>query len=105
MKPKKIKNLASVYKDIIAIKIGHKDSFKTSLNKFYGVMRKHGIKQGTWCDNGSRLISNPEWNMCYDTFKSHKVLSLDLWLSMSEPPKDLLAYGKKPKIKFHGQKK
>jgi hypothetical protein len=38
--------------------------------------------------------------MCYEAFKSH-VDSKWLWISLlSDPPKDLLAYGKKPKTKI-----
>jgi hypothetical protein len=50
------KNLEAVYKDINAIEINENDSFKTSMDKFYKVMRKYGIKQGTWSGNG-RCIS------------------------------------------------
>jgi hypothetical protein len=90
------RDLANIYKDIQNIEIKPTDSFKTSLNKFYAVMRKWGIKQGEWSENG-RTVVNAEWNMCWQVFKSHKILALDLWLLLSEPPKDLLAYGKKPK--------
>lgn len=88
--------LEDVYKDIHAIKIDINDSFKTSLDKFYEVMRKHGICQGTWVGNG-RQCNTPEWCMCFEVFKAHKILSLDIWLMLNEPPEDLLAYGEKPK--------
>lgn len=96
-KPDFNKNLGEIYKDIIGIKIDAKDSFKSSMNKFYAVMRKWGIKQGEWTDHGSRVVNTAEWNMCFQVFKNHKILALDLWLCLNEPPKDLLAYGKKPK--------
>lgn len=90
-------NLAAIYKDIMAIEIKATDSFKSSLNKFYAVMRKWNVKQGIWDENGHRTCATPEWNMCYDTFKSHKLLSLDIWLLLSEPPPDLMGYGTPPK--------
>ena len=93
------KRLSDIYKDIIAIKIDAKDSFATSMNKFYKVMRKWNIKQGEWIKSGSRLLCNAEWIMCFDVFRNHKILSLDLWLCLNDPPKDLLAYGKRPKVK------
>ena len=58
-------------------------------------MRKWGICQGTWSENG-RTCNNAEWNMCYQVFKNNKILVLDNWLTLSEPPEDLLAYGKEP---------
>lgn len=93
------KNLAKINKDIMAIKISHNDSFKTMMNKFYAVMRKWKICQGTWTENGGRICNNYEWTMCFEVFKSHKLLSYDIWLALTEPPKDLLAYGPKPKQK------
>jgi len=104
MKNAKARSLGVVFKDLMAIKIEENDSFSTSLNKFYGVMRKHGIKQGTWTKGGGRLVNNFEWSMCWESFRNHKILSLDLWLSMSTPPKDLLAYGKRPAVKFKAKK-
>lgn len=92
-----IKNLGNIYKDILNIEVKVTDSFKSLLDKFYDVMRKWGIKQGIWNEFGGRSINNPEWSMCWEVFKSHKILAFDLWLSMNQPPKDLLAYGKKPK--------
>ena len=89
------KQLGKVYSDILSIKIEMSDSFETSLNKFYDVMRKHGICQGTWSKNG-RTVSNAEWIMCYNIFKSHKLMALDIFLILNEPPEDLLAYGENP---------
>lgn len=99
MKPDFNKDLNAIYKDILGIKIEINDSFQTSLDKFYKVMRKWGIKQGTWNENGGRSVCTPEWNMCFQVFKEHKISSLDIWLILNTPPKDLLAYGIKPKIK------
>lgn len=99
VKPDFSRNLQKIYEDILAIKISEKDNFKSCMNKFYDVMRKWGIKQGEWTENGSRLINNAEWNMCFQIFKNHKILQFDIWLSLSTPPKDLLAYGNKPKNK------
>jgi hypothetical protein len=98
-KPEFNQRLDEIYCDIIHIKVKPTDSFESLLKKFYAVMRKWGIKQGTWSDNGSRCVNNAEWNMCYQVFKEHKILSYDLWMCLNTPPKDLLAYGKKPKQK------
>lgn len=95
-KPDFNKNLENIYKDILGIKIKVTDSFQSSLDKFYKVMRKWGIKQGTWSENG-RTACNAEWIMCFSVFKQHKILALDIWLCLNNPPKDLLAYGDEPK--------
>ena len=97
-KPQICKDIAAVYKDVNSIKVNINDSFKDLLEKFYKVMRKHGIKQGTWTENGSRLSSNGEWCMCYQVFRV-RVDSEWMWFTLlNEPPKDLLAYGKRPKV-------
>lgn len=99
MKLKSIrKNLAEIYKDLQDIKIEPTDSFQSSLDKFYSVMRKWGVKQGTWTKGGGRLCDNPEWSMLWAVYRENKILSLDVWMALSEPPKDLLAYGKPPKL-------
>lgn len=87
-----VKNLDAIYNDIIDIKIDSKDSFETMMDKFYDVMRKWGICQGTITESGSRLVNNAEWNMCFQVFKQHKLLAFDLWLILSTPPEDLQAY-------------
>ena len=91
--------MGDVLKDLNDITIYHKDSIETLMNKFYAIMRKWGICQGEWTENGSRICANPEWVLCWEYFKNMKILSLDLWLALSTPPKDLLAYGSKPKTR------
>lgn len=89
-------NLGEVYQDILAIKIDINDSFKSMMDKFYEVMRKWKICQGNWTENG-RTCNTAEWNMCFAVFKQHKISTFDIWLALSNPPEDLLAYGKEPK--------
>lgn len=91
------KNLGKVYNDIHAIKIDKTDSFDTLLKKFYKVMAKHGICQGNWSEKG-RKVSTPEWCMCWHTFRSLVNATLNIVGFMSQPPKHLLAYGKKPAL-------
>jgi len=96
-KPAFNQKLNEIYRDILGIEVKSTDSFKSLTNKFYEVMRKWGIKQGTWSEDGSICICNAEWNMCFQIFKQHKIISFDVWECLKTPPKDLLAYGKKPK--------
>lgn len=84
-------NLSSIYKDLLAIKISENDTFKSSMDKFYQVMRKWHICQGTWSENG-RLCNTAEWNMCFQVFKINKIMAFDIWLILATPPDDLLAY-------------
>ena len=88
-------NLENIYNDILSIEISMDDSFRTSLDKFYNVMRKWGICQGTWTENG-RTVCTAEWNMCWQVFKVQKLQILDIFLVLNDPPEDLLAYGKNP---------
>jgi hypothetical protein len=90
-----VADLNAVYKDIMAIEIQPTDTFISMMDRFYAVMRKWGICQGTWSTNG-RLCNTAEWNMCYSVFKLHKIMALDIWLVLNEPPEDLRAYGRCP---------
>jgi hypothetical protein len=92
-------SLAAIFKDINATKVSNADSLDTLMDKFYKLMRKHGIKQGTWTEGGGRLVSNFEWTMCLIAFRSHVNAKWDWAFLMGNTPKDLLAYGAKPKIK------
>lgn len=97
-----IKDLNKIYKDLLNIKITKKDSFETSMKKFYAVMRKWGICQGTYDKNGNGiLVNNPEWNMCFNVFWTNHISTFNIWLALSTPPKDLRAYNKKiPKVEM-----
>lgn len=88
--------LGSVYKDISNIEITADDSFNSLMKKFYAVMTKYGICQGTWSENG-RICNNPEWCICYSSFERWVNLKFNILSLMNEPPKHLLAYGKEPK--------
>lgn len=89
-----------IYNEVNSIEIKPTDTHESSLNKFYKIMRKHGIKHGTWSEDGIGIISaNPEWVMLYDVFKN-KIDTYYIFANLlKNPPKDLLAYGKKPIIK------
>ena len=68
---------------------------KKLLKVFYEIMRKYGIKEGTWSskDHIGRTVSNPEWVMCeqlfWDSFKN----AIDvITIIEGDTPKDLLGY-------------
>jgi hypothetical protein len=82
-------DLNKIYMDILSIKIDSKDSFESMINKFYEVMRKHGIKHGTKTESGSICVVNAAWNMCWAVYISHKMTALDIWMLLSDVPNDL----------------
>lgn len=88
-----------VYRDILAISFDINDTFKSITDKFYKVMRKNKICQGTWTETGSRQVANPEWCAAYLIFETHVMTSWKWQLLLNDPPKDLLAYGTKPSKK------
>jgi hypothetical protein len=91
--------MGKIFKDIIDIEITLDDSFQCMLNKFYDVMRKYSICQGTWTETGGRAIANPEWTICFKAFLMHKQSVIDFRMLLAELPPELLAYDKKPKSK------
>jgi len=84
--------MAVVAKDILNIKMSDDDGLKKSYRKFYKVMRKHGIKQGTKVGGGTRM-SNPEWVICEALFKERMKDNIHYFniLGMNVP-KDLTRY-------------
>jgi hypothetical protein len=94
-----VNNMGEIYKDIKSIEIDANASLQSHVDKFYKVMRKWGICQGNWTEGGGRSISTPEWCMCFMVFKDHFKAKFDFYFILSTPPKDLLAYGKRPSKK------
>ena len=94
-KSKFVENMEAIYKELQSIKVEENDTIKILFNKFYDVMRKWGICQGTWTANG-RSVCNAEWCMCQMVFKNNIESQLNLWELMNSVPSDLEAYGIKP---------
>lgn len=89
MKNKTSKILGEVYIDILRIEILPTTTFDESIELFYEVMRKHGIKQGELSENG-RTVNNGEWTICWETFKSITITSFFMWRGLiKEIPEDL----------------
>lgn len=87
---KDIKILSDIAKDIINLKL-EEDNVKQAYTKFYRIMRKYGIKQGTKTKGGDILQCNPEWVMCEKLFQD-RIDSTYQLLSIFSCPKDLSAY-------------
>lgn len=89
---KSIEFMRNVAQDVLnAAKTCHMAGVHKSLNAFYEVMRKHGIKEGTRT-GGGRLIANPEWVMCLELFTASAFYNLRMGLMVEEIPEDLCAY-------------
>jgi len=90
---KEIKFMSTVAKDIIQLKFKPTMTLQQAETRFYGIMRKYGIKEGTKSGN-SRTVSNFEWTMCQILFlqRLHDYFVIDRFLFVNNTPKDLEQY-------------
>ncbi len=101
MKNTNITFMGKVSKDLHDC-IDYKEDLNTKqkLSRFYNVMTKHGIKQGTWSKDGvGRICNNFEWTMCKEYFMAIHGRNQIKEIFAEDMPKNLLAYGKQPKQK------
>lgn len=86
------KELRAISKEIIHLKIDNADTMKSLSKKFYSIMKKHHICQGTKTKNGV-ACDNPEWVMCHELFKS-SIQSYINWknLTSEDIPEGLVHY-------------
>jgi ribosomal protein L44E len=92
-----IKYMRAVAKEIINIKIGHNDKLSTLDKRFYRIMRKYGIKEGTATANDKgkfvgRSVANYEWTMCKELYHSRIHSNITLSAFFNPLPKDLEQY-------------
>ena len=78
MKPKPNEVLRAVAEDIIKTKFISDDQKKEIANKFYKIMRKHGIKHGTKVKDGGITCANFEWTLCQQLFQDRVRQEFDL---------------------------
>lgn len=90
MKNEKAKHLEEVSKEIIRLKIKNSMTLNQIINKFYRIMRKHGIKKGTKDGNGVKM-SNFEWTLCWNLFEK-QIESHFMFDNLLRCPKDLNHY-------------
>lgn len=85
-------NLSKVFKNIQDLQIERSDSFNSIRRKFFDVMRKYGIKQGTKTKHGTE-VNNPEWEAC-EQLLERKIMDFYTWerCSCFKTPKDLQNY-------------
>ena len=81
--------MRAVAKDLIDVEISD-EIIKTLQDEFFRVMRKHGICEGEFVENG-RVVANPEWTMCKTLFFNMIEDALQMAFFFAAP-KDLEAY-------------
>lgn len=87
--------MREVAKDIIQLKFSETDTLQQCLDKFFTVMLKHGIKEGTptFNDDGQevgRTMANFEWTICFQLFQSRIQSFIELHVLFGNVPKELL---------------
>lgn len=82
--------MKEVAKEIIEIKIKKEDTLESLMEKFYFIMRKYNIKQGTWVGN-ARQLENPDWVMCEVLFIDRIQSFFGFYHFYNPVPKDLEA--------------
>lgn len=90
---KQIKFMSAVAKDIILLKFKPTMTLQQVESRFYRIMRKHGIKEGTKSGNG-RITNNFEWTMCQILFlqRVQDYFVMNRFFVGTGTPKDLLQY-------------
>lgn len=88
-KQKKKINMSKVSKDIIELKFDDDDTIKDCYEKFFKLMIKHNIKQGTETEHGI-LRDNYEWTACVLIFKDRLLSHIDCQFTFGDViPKEL----------------
>jgi hypothetical protein len=84
--------ISKVAKDIISLELKPGMTLAQVEGKFYRLMRKYGIRQGTKSGNGV-VCDNFEWSMCKELFLSRvrDYFEFDRFL-LKAAPKDLQCY-------------
>ncbi len=64
------KLMCSLAEEIIRLEIENSDTIGSIKKRFYSIMRKYGIKEGTMAGKNVRLVANPDWVMAKQLFVS-----------------------------------
>ena len=93
--PKRPSAVQRLAQDLLHLKFEETDTLKACEDKFYALVRKHGIKQGTpsYNERGEqvgRACNNFEWSMCRMMFIKMLGEFFTFREFLSEVPEDLL---------------
>jgi hypothetical protein len=88
-----IHDMRAISKEIISLKFKNGESLRQCQKKFYDIMRKHGIRQGTaiFDEEGNRkgrAAANFEWTICKELFL-HTLMSHLNFQDIFSVPSDL----------------
>ena len=83
-----------IARDIIHLKIEMGDTLQTTLDKYYAILRKHGIKQGIPSYNAAgecigRDISKFDWTLCMTLFLDRLIHAIHWHILIEGVPEDL----------------
>ena len=80
-----------IAEEIIKLKFKKSETLSGVLNRFYRIMRKHGIKEGTPCGGGGRIVARFEFTLYWTLFLETLSGQIDLGRFFGEfkVPKDL----------------
>ena len=82
--------MKNVAEEIVCIRITNKDTVDSLREKFFGIMRKYNIKQGTSLDGGGVIsCDNYDWIMARTLFLDRVEKHIDWSFMIQETPKDL----------------
>lgn len=82
--------LGPVTHELINLSVTPKDSLYSLRERFYQIMRKHGVKQGTKNSDGTGILrNNPDWQGAEDIFAATLSRELTMMALLSDVPKDL----------------
>lgn len=85
----------SLLKELSDFKINPNVTLKKEVKRFYEILRKYGIKQGTKTETGSLICNNLEFTLCLNYLEQslHFFVRLDVALNIIKAlPKDLEHY-------------
>ena len=88
-------NIREVAKEIIGLKFKKTYTLKVCMSKFFDIMKKHNIKQGTpsFNEDGKevgRTCDNFEWTICKQLFIKQMEGFFELEMLFGNIPKELL---------------
>lgn len=100
-----MKQMKEIAKEIIAIKIKQKDTFQSCFNRFYKIMDKYGIKEGTPNYNKKGQLvsvtrSSSDWTMCRILFMDNIHSQLN-WEFLFRVPSRFCRFKDKTKSKLN----
>jgi hypothetical protein len=82
------------FKEVQKISIKPSKTIQDIMNEFYGIMRKHGVKQGTQSFNsdgskGGIAMSSPQWIICQSALIENIKFGICMFNLTGNTPKDL----------------